>query len=116
MFDLSTYASTPSRPILSNSSSTISPRLLASLSTLTFSNPFPEDDVVITSVTWVGKDDLLVKGTDRVASMERTARFKMNGKGGIVVGEVVREFDATVKDGGWVEPVRPLFHPQREQN
>lgn len=62
----------------------------------------------------MGKDDLIVKATNRIASVERVAHFVLgpgNEERGEVVGQVVRETDWKALDGGWVEPVRSLFCP-----
>jgi len=77
---------------------------------LVLENPFKEDDVVISEVVWVGENELIVKATNRIATVERVARFVFGEDDAmkderIVVGKVVREVDFEKLDGGWAEPV-----------
>ncbi|GAA5989679.1 hypothetical protein JCM5350_001661 [Sporobolomyces pararoseus] len=76
---------------------------------LVLENPFDEDDVVISEVVWVGENELMVKATNRIATVERVARFEFSREDyledeRIVVGKVVREVDFEKLDGGWAEP------------
>ena len=77
---------------------------------LVLENPFDEDDVVVSEVVWVGENELMVKATNRIATVERVARFEFSREDyledeRIVVGKVVREVDFEKLDGGWAEPV-----------
>lgn len=80
---------------------------------LVLENPFKEDDVVISEVVWVGENELIVKATNRIATVERVARFVFGEDDAmkderIIVGKVVREVDFEKLDGGWAEPVSSL--------
>jgi len=81
---------------------------------LVFDSPFPENDIIISEVVWTAENELMVKATNRIATIERVARFVFDetvlADERIVVGKVVREVDFEKLDGGWAEPVRlPLF-------
>ncbi|GAA5941973.1 S9 family peptidase [Sporobolomyces koalae] len=76
---------------------------------LVLDNPFPEDDVIISEVEWIGADELMVKATNRIATIERVALFNFDrnlddGQKSVVVGKVVRSVDFDKLDGGWAEP------------
>ncbi|GAA5897721.1 uncharacterized protein JCM6883_006795 [Sporobolomyces salmoneus] len=76
---------------------------------LVFENPFRDDDVVISEVVWVGENELMVKATNRIATIERVASFEFVNANElkderILVGKVVREVDFEKLDGGWAEP------------
>ncbi|GAA6056636.1 hypothetical protein JCM3770_006322 [Rhodotorula araucariae] len=77
----------------------------AATHTLVLARPFPAEDVLVTEVAWVGKDELIVKATDRTAKTERVGYFDLRGvEGGReVVGRVVRETDWEKLDGGWAD-------------
>ncbi|GAA5838075.1 hypothetical protein JCM9279_004119 [Rhodotorula babjevae] len=110
VFSLSTYLASTS----TSSSSSRAARIRAATHTLVLERPFPESNVVVTQVAWVGRDELLVKMTDRTARWERVGLFDLSdeglrgaaarGKEGTVVGKVVRETDWEEVDGGWAEP------------
>ncbi|GAA5940217.1 hypothetical protein JCM1841_004894 [Sporobolomyces salmonicolor] len=117
VFDLAAYLSLASRPnpfSTSIASPTVDPRVSSLIYDLVFSSPFPETDVVVSEVTWVGKDQLIVKATDRTARVQRVALFDLSkvggggdqedGKTNIIVGQVVRDDDFGQLDGGWAEP------------
>ncbi|GAA5916914.1 hypothetical protein JCM5296_000616 [Sporobolomyces johnsonii] len=117
VFDLAAYLSLPTRPTpfsTSIASPTVDPRVSSLTYDLVFSSPFPEIDVVVSEVTWVGKDQLIVKATDRTARVQRVALFDLSqmeggvdeeeGKPKTIVGQVVREDDFGELDGGWAEP------------
>jgi len=109
VFSLSTYLASTS-----TSSSSRAARIRAATHTLVLERPFPESNVLVTQVAWVGRDELLVKMTDRTARWERVGLFDLSeqglrgsaarGKEGTVVGKVVRETDWEDVDGGWAEP------------
>lgn len=79
---------------------------------LVFDSPFPENDIIISEVVWTAENELMVKATNRIATIERVARFEFDetvlADERIVVGKVVREVDFEKLDGGWAEPVRPI--------
>ncbi|GAA5898899.1 hypothetical protein JCM5296_004413 [Sporobolomyces johnsonii] len=117
VFDLAAYLSLPTRPTpfsTSIASPTVDPGVSSLTYDLVFSSPFPEVDVVVSEVTWVGKDQLIVKATDRTARVQRVALFDLSkmeggvdeeeGKTKTIVGQVVREDDFGELDGGWAEP------------
>lgn len=107
VFDLSAFQSTSERPTLvSGNSSKVEPAVQALTYELEFASPFPADDVVIGEVSWVSERELLVKATNRIASIQRMAYFDLSGLEagqGAVIGKVVREDDMEQRDGGWVE-------------
>ncbi|KAK4701884.1 dipeptidyl aminopeptidase B, partial [Phenoliferia sp. Uapishka_3] len=108
VFDLLKYSSLPLPGVIDTITGEDS-RLAASTYRLTFSTPFAPEDTIITQVSWVGKDDLIIKATNRIASIQRVAHFSIGllqeEEGDIeIVGEVVREDDYEKIDGGWVEP------------
>lgn len=115
VFSLSAYLS---RSAQATSSSRVTPRVRTSLYTLTFSSPFPAEDVLVTQVAWVGERELVVKATDGIARVERVAYFNLgevDAEGEeeerSVVGRLIRETDWEAVDGGWAEPVRrALLH------
>jgi len=89
---------------------------------LVLENPFPENDVVISEVVWVGENELMVKATNRIATIERVARFEFTTEDSddykderILVGKVVREVDFEKLDGGWAEPVSQSLFPSTSQ-
>ena len=109
IFDLKGYSNRPKRPTRPSTGSNdrTDPNIVASTYSLVFSKPFEKDDEIITEVSWVGENDLIVKATDRIARRQRVAHFRLSevdleGKGNMVVGKVVREVDYS--DAGWVEP------------
>lgn len=107
VFDLFKYSALPAPSSLNDYADT---RVAASTYHLQFSSPFAADDTIVTEVTWVGKDDLIIKATNRIASIQRVAHFAIGlleeEEGDIVfIGDVVREDDFEKIDGGWVEPV-----------
>ncbi|GAA5973880.1 hypothetical protein JCM21900_004734 [Sporobolomyces salmonicolor] len=117
VFDLAAYLSLASRPnpfSTSIASPTVDSRVSSLIYDLVFLSPFPETDVVVSEVTWVGKDQLIVKATDRTARVQRVALFDLSKVGGggdeedgktkIIVGQVVRDDDFGKLDGGWAEP------------
>lgn len=81
--------------------------------TLEFDKPFQGDNVVISELAWLAEDMLLVKATDRTASVLRVAIFKLNAAASsserVVKGKVVRDEDWTKRDGGWVEPLQTVI-------
>lgn len=110
VFDLQRYLDLPKRPTKGpvTTDGKVDPHVAAFTYRLVLSNPFPDDDMVITEVAWISADELMVKVTDRIARRLRVARFALGGAGfvkranGDVVGEVVRELDYS--QAGWVEP------------
>jgi len=112
LFDLGAYQDSPSgRPTLATglgNSTAVDAAVTAVTYTLEFDSPFPTNDVVIGEVSWVSPKELLVKATNRIASVQRVAYFdlgKVSAEQGTVVGKVVREVDMAERDGGWVEAV-----------
>ncbi|GAA5856001.1 hypothetical protein JCM5353_008762 [Sporobolomyces roseus] len=75
---------------------------------LVFDSPFPENDILISEVVWTAENEVMVKATNRIATIERVARFEFDetvlADERIVVGKVVREVDFEKLDGGWAEP------------
>ncbi len=109
LFDLGAYQDSPSRPTLAtNSSSPVDPAVEAVTYTLEFGSPFAGNDVVVGEVSWVSESEVVVKATNRIATVQRVAYFdlsKAQAGQGTVVGKVVREVNMAEKDGGWVETV-----------
>lgn len=112
VFDLAKYTSLPVRPTpwtpTNTSTPDVDPRVAALTYELEFSSPFAADDTIVSEVTWVGPDDLMIKATDRTAKKQRVAHFHITSdveSGAKIIGEVVREDDFGKEDGGWVEPV-----------
>ncbi|KAI5475344.1 hypothetical protein MNV49_001613 [Pseudohyphozyma bogoriensis] len=110
VFDLLKFLSLPSpaSPIAETSPPTLDPRVLSSTYSLRFENAFDANDVVITEVTWVGKEDLMVKATNRIGNHLRVWRFVVGLQEAEegdkeIWGKVVREVDFEKVDGGWVE-------------
>ncbi|KAL8279638.1 hypothetical protein RQP46_007951 [Phenoliferia psychrophenolica] len=104
VFDLFKYSS-----LLVPSTSEEDTRVAASTYHLSFETPFEPEDTIVTEVTWSGKDDLIVKATNRIGSIQRVAHFAIGRgeeeEGDVeIVGKVVREDDYAKIDGGWVEP------------
>ncbi|BGP47610.1 Dipeptidyl peptidase 4 [Rhodotorula kratochvilovae] len=93
VFSLATYLASPSRSVS------------AATHMLVLARPFPAEDVLVTQVAWVGRDELVVKATDRTGRVERVGYFDLRGakEGEEVVGRVVRETDWEKLDGGWAE-------------
>ncbi|KAM0787347.1 hypothetical protein ACM66B_003435 [Microbotryomycetes sp. NB124-2] len=110
VFDLKSYLDSPrDRPTLTDedeASTTLDPRVEAALYTLELSEPFGVNDTIVSEVSWVGSNDLMVKATNRVADQMRVAHFDFNesAAGRKLVGKVVRDTDFSSIDGGWVEP------------
>ncbi|GAA6063684.1 hypothetical protein JCM10212_003351 [Sporobolomyces blumeae] len=90
-----------------------------SLWELRLERPFDAEDEVVSEVVWIGRDELVVKVTNRIATVERVARFVLDAAGEeedeedrdragqsdrIMVGKVVREVDFDKLDQGWAEP------------
>ncbi|GAA5905144.1 hypothetical protein JCM8208_000293 [Rhodotorula glutinis] len=114
VFSLSTYLASTSTTTSSSSATSRAARIRDATHTLVLERPFPESNVIVTQVAWVGRDELLVKMTDRTVRFERVGLFDLSdeglrgaaarGKQGTVVGRVVRETDWEEVDGGWAEP------------
>lgn len=107
VFDLKGFADRPKRSTRPTAGSTgrLDPNIAASTYSLVFSKPFAKDDEIITEVSWVGENDLIVKATDRISRKLRVAHFQLLEGGesrDVVVGKVVREVDYARE--GWVEP------------
>ncbi|KAM0756671.1 hypothetical protein T439DRAFT_321362 [Meredithblackwellia eburnea MCA 4105] len=91
------------------------PRVVASTFELVLEKPFAPADTIITEVTWVGSSDLIVKATNRIATIQRVAHFVLSNQleeeGEMtVIGKIVRDDDTMGEggDGGWIEQGQPV--------
>lgn len=118
VFDLASY--------LSSRSAGSDDSVASHTYSLTFSNPFPPTQQIISEVAWVHEDDdeadLMVKASDRGGQIVRVAHFRLGREAlqtaralkrqeapstsadkTTIVGEVVRTEDYAARDGGWAE-------------
>ncbi|KAK4049074.1 Dipeptidyl peptidase 4 [Microbotryomycetes sp. JL201] len=115
VFDLRAYLDSPSdRPTLTDedpAAPTLDPRVESALYTLELEKPFGVNDTIISEVSWVGSNDLMVKLTNRVADHLRVAHFAMNSSMSAksITGAIVRETDFSSIDSGWVEPGQTII-------
>ncbi|SCZ93927.1 BZ3500_MvSof-1268-A1-R1_Chr6-3g08994 [Microbotryum saponariae] len=113
VFDLASYLAVPQRPTPVEPEANppvVDPRVLEVTYELVLSKPFDPNDMLVSEVTWVGKDDLMIKVTDRTAQIQRTAHFRLDEAvtDRRIVGKVVREEDFGKIDGGWIEPTQTI--------
>ncbi|KAJ3038694.1 hypothetical protein HK097_003092 [Rhizophlyctis rosea] len=92
-----------------------SPNVTARSVPVNFTSPlyFPDEDRLITEVTWIGENDkLLVRVMNRVQDVQRLFLVEyvqgVNGTQSDWVGRIVR--DESTGDGGWFNKLQPLTY------
>lgn len=108
MFDLEKYLALS---IVDGSTEDQDTRVASSTYSLKFQTPFfSAQDTIISEVTWVDHNQLIIKATNRIGNVLKVGYFVIGDEEeedgeNVVWGMTVREVDWSVADGGWEEPV-----------